>query len=230
MDNQISEHMEGLGARLRRARQDKGLNQKDFGAIGGVGLTTQQQYESGKTPPNVEYLYRLREHGIDITEIVSGHAADSNADARQSEPLSEAERQDFDSLVKVEEVDLAYGMGAAFTHDAVSVRSHLFPLALLETITSTPPSKLTIARGMGDSMMPTLHDGDMVIIDRSQRTVRDQDAIWALTVGDIAMIKRLRVKADRVLLLSDNDRVPPDEATHDEINIVGRVIFIGRRI
>lgn len=89
---------------------------------------------------------------------------------------------------------------------------------------------LTIARGMGDSMMPTLHDGDMVIIDRSQRTVRDQDAIWALTVGDIAMIKRLRVKADRVLLLSDNDRVPPDEATPDEINIVGRVIFIGRRI
>ncbi|WP_240193732.1 S24 family peptidase [Sphingomonas paucimobilis] len=132
--------------------------------------------------------------------------------------------------MSVEEIDLAYGMGAAFTHDAVSVRSHLFPLALLETITSTPPSKLTIARGMGDSMMPTLHDGDMVIIDRSQRTVRDQDAIWALTVGDIAMIKRLRVKSDRVLLLSDNERVPPDEATHDEINIVGRVIFIGRRM
>ena len=222
--------MAGLGERLRRVRQDKGLNQKDFGGLGGVGLTTQQQYENGKTPPNAEYFYRLREHGVDISGLLTGGVSESTLASNLRDQFSEMERREREGLVKVEEVDLAYGMGAAFTHDAVSVRSHLVPLALLETITSTPPSKLTIARGMGDSMMPTLHDGDMVIIDRSQRTVRDQDAIWALTVGDIAMIKRLRVKADRVLLLSDNDRVPPDEATPDEINIVGRVIFIGRRI
>ena len=48
--------MAGLGERLRRVRQDKGLNQKDFGGLGGVGLTTQQQYENGKTPPNAEYF------------------------------------------------------------------------------------------------------------------------------------------------------------------------------
>ncbi|QRY97127.1 helix-turn-helix transcriptional regulator [Sphingomonas paucimobilis] len=229
MDDQIIDHLVGLGARLRRARQDAGLNQKDFGAIGGVGLTTQQQYESGKTPPNAEYLYRLHRYGIDVAELMIGETLGPPRGADRPNAVDVRQRE-LEGLVSVEEIDLAYGMGAAFTHDAVSVRSHLFPLALLETITSTPPSKLTIARGMGDSMMPTLHDGDMVIIDRSQRTVRDQDAIWALTVGDIAMIKRLRVKSDRVLLLSDNERVPPDEATHDEINIVGRVIFIGRRM
>lgn len=219
-----------LGQRLRRVRADKGLTQKDFSALGGVGLTTQQQYESGRTPPSADYFYRLREHGVAIGELLTGESAESSFASHLRERFDEIDRRERDGLVEVEEVDLAYGMGAAFTHDAVSVRSHLFPLALLEAITSTPPSQLTIARGMGDSMMPTLHDGDMVIIDRSQRSVRDQDAIWALTVGEIAMIKRLRVKADRVLLLSDNDRVPPDEATHDEINIVGRVIFIGRRI
>ncbi|MFN3676201.1 MAG: XRE family transcriptional regulator [Sphingomonas pseudosanguinis] len=230
MDNRISAYLVDLGERLRRVRTGKGLNQKDFGGLGGVGLTTQQQYESGKTPPNAEYFYRLREHGVDIAELLTGVSGESTFASNLRSQLSEREHREREGLVQVEEVDLAYGMGAAFTHDTVSVRSHLLPLALLETITSTPASKLTIARGMGDSMMPTLHDGDMVIIDRSQRTVRDQDAIWALTVGDIAMIKRLRVKSDRVFLLSDNERVPPDEATPDEINIVGRVIFIGRRI
>jgi phage repressor protein C with HTH and peptisase S24 domain len=70
----------------------------------------------------------------------------------------------------------------------------------------------------------------MVLIDRAQRTVREQDAIWALTVGDIAMIKRVRVRGETVHILSDNDRVPPDLAHFEEVNVVGRVIFIGRKV
>lgn len=79
-------------------------------------------------------------------------------------------------------------------------------------------------------MQPTIQDGDMVLIDRSQRTIREQDAIWALTIGDFAMIKRVRAGGERVRILSDNERVPPDDVFHEEINVVGRVIFIGRRL
>ena len=31
------------------------------------------------------------------------------------------------------------------------------------------------------------------------------------------------------MILSDAQHVPPDEAHVDEVNIIGRVIFIGRR-
>lgn len=133
-------------------------------------------------------------------------------------------------LVEVYEIDLAYGLGGTFSDGPVETQVLHFPRAWLESITKTPPSQLTFARGRGDSMMPTLLDGDIVLIDRSQRTVREQDAIWAFTVGDIAMIKRLRVRNERVHILSDNDRVPADEAHPDEVNVVGRVVFIGRRI
>jgi len=75
-----------------------------------------------------------------------------------------------------------------------------------------------------------MQDGDIVLIDRSIRTIREQDAIWALTVGDIAMIKRVRVKGPMVSILSDNERVPPDEAHFEEVNVVGRVVFIGRKL
>lgn len=133
-------------------------------------------------------------------------------------------------LVEVHEIDLAYGLGGTFSDGPVETQVLHFPRAWLESITKTPPSQLTFARGRGDSMMPTLLDGDIVLIDRSQRTVREQDAIWAFTVGDIAMIKRLRVRNDQVHILSDNNRVPADEALPEEVNIVGRVVFIGRRI
>jgi phage repressor protein C with HTH and peptisase S24 domain len=133
-------------------------------------------------------------------------------------------------LVEVQEIDLAYGLGGQFSDGPVEVRTHHFPRDWVRSITATPASMLTIARGRGDSMQPTIQDGDMVIIDRSQRTIREQDAMWALTIGDFAMIKRVRSRGERIQILSDNTLVPMDEAHHEEINVVGRVIFVGRRV
>jgi phage repressor protein C with HTH and peptisase S24 domain len=78
-------------------------------------------------------------------------------------------------------------------------------------------------------MTPTIHDGDVILLDRSQTRVTEQDAIWAFTVGDVGSIKRLRIKGDRYLILSDNPSVPDDEELQDFVRIVGRVIFVGAK-
>lgn len=133
-------------------------------------------------------------------------------------------------LVPVVSIDMTYGMGSTFALDHVEETVMHFPRAFIESITLSPAHSLTWSRGRGDSMSPTIADGDLILIDRSQRIPREQDAIWALTIGDMAMVKRLRVRGERVTLLSDNERVPPDVAHPDEVNVVGRVIFIGRRM
>jgi phage repressor protein C with HTH and peptisase S24 domain len=133
-------------------------------------------------------------------------------------------------LVSVASVDMAYGMGMTFAGDHVDVEVLHFPRAWLASLTSTAPQDLAWARGRGNSMSPTIEDNDLVLIDRSDRSVRDQDAIWAFTIGDVAMMKRLRLRGEDVTILSDNDRVPADHAHPDEINIVGRVSHIVRRI
>jgi len=132
-------------------------------------------------------------------------------------------------LVSIDEIDQEFGLGGAFTGAHVSVRMQYFPRAWVESITSSPPSMLTIARGRGDSMDPTIRDRDMVIIDRSRRKLDEQDAIWALAVGEMGMIKRLRLRGATVVIQSDNDRVSDEEVHVDEVHIVGRVVFIGRR-
>lgn len=49
-----------------------GFNQADFGRLGGVGRTTQVNYESGHTSPTVEYLLALAGHGLDMLYVLTG--------------------------------------------------------------------------------------------------------------------------------------------------------------
>lgn len=207
-----------MAARVRVRASEKGLRQSEVADAAGIGRSAMTKYWKGDRAYPVEALPKI---AAKLAISLDALLADRDGPAAL---------QLADDLVEVQEIDLAYGLGGTFSDVPVEVEVHRFPKVWLERITSSPPSLLTIARGRGDSMQPTLQDGDMVMIDRSQRTVREQDAIWALTVGDIAMIKRVRIRNGVVTLLSDNDRVPPDEATPDEVNVVGRVIFIGRRV
>lgn len=127
------------------------------------------------------------------------------------------------TMVQIAMVDMAYGMGATFAADNVHVDLIDFPKPWVDQLTHSAAINLAWARGKGDSMAPTINDGDMVLIDRTERRVEDQDLIWAFTVGDMAMIKRLRVRGDKVTILSDNSEVPADSAHPDEIHIIGRI-------
>ena len=148
----------------------------------------------------------------------------------KSDDLSVQKAADELDLVPVASVDMAYGMGTTFAGEHVDVEVIHFPRRWLESLTSTAPQDLAWARGRGNSMSPTIEDNDLVLIDRSDRSVRDQDAIWAFTIGEVAMMKRLRVRGEQVTILSDNTHVPPDIAHPDEIHIVGRVSHIVRRL
>ncbi|MFA6125058.1 MAG: S24 family peptidase [Sphingomonas sp.] len=181
-----------------------------------------------KNPGGSSHLHKIAQELGTTPAYLTGETDDPSAGAVPTPtPQSIADHLD---MVQIQEIDLAFGMGGTYSDGMVETKARYFPRAWIEAITSTAPALLTFARGKGDSMMPTLLDGDMVLIDRSQRTIREQDALWAITIGDIAMIKRIRVRGPNVSILSDNDNVPTDEAQHDEINVVGRVVFIGRRL
>lgn len=174
------------------------------------------------------HLHRIARQLGTTPAYLEGEVDDPSSGALPA-PTPELIAEQLD-LVPVEHIDLAYGLGGTFTDSPVEIAVQHFPRTWLQTITSSPPVLLTWARGRGDSMAPTINDGDLLLIDRSQKRVAEQDAIWAFTIGDIGMVKRLRVRGGKVTILSDNDNVPADIAGTDEINIVGRITFVGRRI
>jgi transcriptional regulator with XRE-family HTH domain len=58
--------------RLIEERKRMGLNQADFGAIGGVTKQSQHMYEVGKRFPDVAYLAAIAAEGADVLYIVTG--------------------------------------------------------------------------------------------------------------------------------------------------------------
>jgi hypothetical protein len=168
----------------------------------------------------------MTSHDIDMWDVLAlAGFARSEDDSDPPRPKVKAdEAAETLDLVPIGEVDLETGMAGT---DAS--RIHYFPRTWLESISAGPPSMLSIAHARGDSMQPTIGNRDMVIINRAVRTIREQDAIWALTVGDVGMIKRVRMKGEKIILMSDRERIPPDEHHVADVNVVGRIDFVGLR-
>lgn len=137
--------------------------------------------------------------------------------------------------VPVHTATLAAGDGS---HNAdSSVIAHLaFRKDWLDQI-GVPPAAAVIARARGDSMAPTISDGDMLLIDTSRsdaparaREPKDQRParIFALLDNDNARVKRLELAAPGMLaILSDNTSVPPEFRPVAEVKIIGRVVWWG---
>jgi phage repressor protein C with HTH and peptisase S24 domain len=133
--------------------------------------------------------------------------------------------------VPVREIDLSYGMGATYLDVPVTEEVHHFPRAWLRRYTRSSPDKLFFAQGIGDSMEPTLHDSDLLLIDTDQRQLTSADRIWVLTYADCGMIKRLRpVPGGGVEVWSDKKEVSPFTAYDGEIEIIGRVVAVQRKL
>ena len=103
----------------------------------------------------------------------------------------------------------------------------------LKALTQTPPSNLSIVRVEGDSMSPTLNDGDDILVDHDDAGERLRDGIYVLRVDEALVVKRLALNplGRRVTVQSDNPAYPdwPDCGLKD-IKPIGRVIWSGRRV
>lgn len=76
----------------------------------------------------------------------------------------------------------------------------------------------------GDSMSPTINDGDLAFVDTSC-THFQGEGIYVLVFNSVLLIKRLSADfaTQRIQILSDNEHHKPALAREDELNICGRV-------
>lgn len=69
---------DGIGVRLREERDRLGLNQTDFGALGGVSRGTQKAYELETSSPDVRYLRALEGAGVDCGYVLTAIRASTD--------------------------------------------------------------------------------------------------------------------------------------------------------
>ena len=80
----------------------------------------------------------------------------------------------------------------------------------------------------GDSMEPTLRDGDEILVDRTPRPLRS--GIHVLRLDDVLLVKRIERAGDALRLISDNRAYPEIERAAGEVEILGRVVWKGGRL
>lgn len=96
------------------------------------------------------------------------------------------------------------------------------------------PQMAHVLTARGDSMEPTIRDGDILLVDTSIDQVRD-NAIYVVVYAGRTLVKRVQLRRDgSVVLSSDNKGVFDDEevpaAEVPELAVAGRVMWYGRSI
>jgi lambda repressor-like predicted transcriptional regulator len=94
------------------------------------------------------------------------------------------------------------------------------------------PADCSLIQVQGDSMHPTLHDGDDIMVNSKDNGANLRSGIFVIRKDDTIMVKRLVPKAKGWIdLLSDNaDHISYKEIAAKGIDIIGRVIWAGRRL
>lgn len=186
----------------------------EFGRRCGIPGSTIRAYLSRRVSPTVDKLIRIAlATGVDLNWLLLG------------------KRGRFeDEFVLLPRIDVRLGAGGEVELFDVSEEKELYAFRRDWLLSKGNPRHMRLMTVMGDSMEPTLFDGDLVLVDLSRKDLA-REGIFAVRIYDGLAVKRLqRAGKARVRVISDNPHYPPEERSLDngEFEIIGRVIWAGR--
>ncbi|WP_336800620.1 XRE family transcriptional regulator [Kaistia sp. MMO-174] len=226
-----------VAERLRLIVRQSGGNQR-VSELSGVPLRTLNGYLSGETEPKLSTLAKvLRSCGVSISEFLAGDWLQSDAtngivDSR-SISATTGIPAGFVAVPRLQ-VRASAGRGRIATIDLLEDGEFIaFREDWMRRIGLNPKFAQALT-AVGDSMEPTIRDGDLLLIDRSIDRVVD-NGIYVAVVGGMVVVKRVQTRLDgSVVLKSDNRDRYDDEVVpaHDvpDLIIEGRVRWFGRAI
>ena len=139
-----------------------------------------------------------------------------------------------EGFVQIPRYEVAASAGGGAMIHSEQIVDHLsFRADWVRNALGVPVSSLALINVTGDSMEPTLSEGDLILIDMSFQGVKD-NAVYVLSLNGALLVKRIQHKLDgSVIVKSDNTIYEPErigsEAV-DSLNVIGRVVWCGRRM
>jgi SOS-response transcriptional repressor LexA len=213
----MSDLKEKIGERIREFAELKFKTLKNLADALGMVPQTLQQYISGKTMPGGEIIKKLADLGADIHYLLTGEKLKEKiAEDAIKESTSKISGYDF-PLVSM----LSAGSMIEFFTD-----EHL------EKVAFTYYKKLgcSALKVKGDSMSPTIENGDIVLVDSDARLIDGCIVAARLKSGE-QVIKRFRVLPhDLIQLDSDNFLYDPITVSREEVELIMPVVKVQREI
>lgn len=136
-----------------------------------------------------------------------------------------------DGLLRIKQLQVGASAGAGSLVDDEFAESMGFGPKWLRRL-GADPDNLSLIVVDGDSMNPTLGDGDDIMVDHSAAARPLRDGIYVLRMDDVLLVKRVAMApSGKLSIRSDNPQYPDwDDVSAESVNIIGRVVWTGRRL
>ena len=205
--------------RLKSDRLSKNIGQKSVADKTDVSVKTVGRWEDG-TPIPSDKLALLADIGIDVLYVLTGIKRDSENHANKTN-LSDEEF----ALIPVHDVEVSAGDGRVSYGE--STKYHLAYRKYWLKSRGLNPKDLHVVIARGDSMQPTIDDGESLLVNTADNVPKDGH-IYVIRSGDTLWVKRIQKQLDgKLLLISDNTTYPAmpfDLAEAHDVQVVGKVV------
>lgn len=198
-------------------------NAKKFSENAGIGSVTFYNYLKGRLP-SAELLTNICEsYKVNVNWLLTGKGRKYISDLP-----GEFAKESFSYLPLVE-TQLSAGNGSFVVSEEVKEYC-AFRTEWLFNSLGSPKGKYLLSVA-GDSMFPTIQNGDTVMLDTTATHIFDGN-IYALRLDDTIMIKRMALRpGEKVLVISDNrEEYEPYEAARKDIHVLGRIVWFARTL
>lgn len=220
--------------RLKIARRDAGYTKKSDAARAlGVSYPTYAGHENGTRAYDWETAKKYaKKFNVSAEWLLDGRpeAPKTSSDVLGISPENAIDTSVF-KVVPEYNVHVSAGGGAAVGDEEV-VAQWPFNPEYLNKFLGLTRAQLALVEVRGDSMEPTLNPGDRVLVNMSDKQI-SQSGIFVLFDGDGTVVKRVdkRIGDDEtVTLISDNTIHERYDVPLDQVNVVGRVVWVARRL
>lgn len=212
---------EGLGLSVRAAASEMGLKPSSYGHYEDPARLKGPHLPMKFAKPFADLVARSGGNPDEVMALAGGTVLVGAA----------ATGSPSQDLVTVYDIEVSAGNGYVAPDFEAQAGQLAFPPGYLRTITSAPVQALAIVTVKGDSMSPTLREGDVVMIDTTKRNL-GFDGLFVLRMDGALHVKRVTRggRGGQVRIMSDNrESYPATERELSEVEAVGKVLWYGRK-
>lgn len=200
-------------------------NKKHFAELTGKSASHIYKICRGMSRPSMGYLEELyAEFKVDLTWLLTGEHSDG---------AHVAGRPNDSDLVFAPMFDVQASAGMGSDVVAEDIEDYFaFNKSFLSRQLNVSGEQLVFVTISGDSMLPTLCDGDRVLVDMSHKTV-NHEGLYLLQSEDGLMAKRLSDNKGLLNVVSDNPEYENwviEKSARDENPIAGKIVWCARSV
>ena len=210
----------GTGQAIKAWRDHRGLSQEKLGERAGITRQTVYVYESERRRPNIDILDRIVA-ALGLLSVDQFRAGPPEADpVPQGDGLANDGGADAPRAVHTVTVPLyetvpagGWSPHVAEQNGGYHVLRHL-----------ARHNGYVVVRVQGDSMYPRFLDGDLVLVDTTQKKPRSGQVVVALYRGETTMKRYRRIRGAPVLMPDNPDHKPMEIEEASDLVVLGVVM------